>query len=261
MEELLRRRIKVFSDDDGGLGVVLGGLLLRSVYLSSASDLVWFLSVNLGRSFRDPLDLLRLLFLPLFGAIGASVPAAAVANAAEWILFLVYLLALAMGIDLGCSPGGFGFRASDFITGGGLAAGLLLRRQGVGASFVSGKPAVVRLEFAPLLPLLARLLISVQRFTSILVGPRWWLLQLNQGLESAIGGSGGVGVGGGDRPGDERKKMNRSPRDFLVIFFFFLYLVEKGDVLRFTLIYLPLLQKKTLLVIFYFLLFFYIFVN
>ena len=125
-------------------------------------------------------------------------------------------------------PGGFGFRASDFITGGGLAAGLLLRRRGVGASFVSGEPAVVRLQFAPLLPLLARLLISVQRFTSILVGPRWWLLQLNQGLESAIGGSGGADVGGGDRPGDERKKMNRSPRDFLEIFFFFLYLVEKG---------------------------------
>ena len=60
----------------------------------------------------------------------------------------------------------------------------------------------------------------------------------------------------GDRPGDERKKMNRSPRDFLVFFFFFLYLVEKGGVLRFTLIYLPLSQRKTLLVIFYSLLFF-----
>jgi len=47
-------------------------------------------------------------------------------------------------------------------------------------------------------------------------------------LESAIGGSGGAGVDGGDRPGDERKKMYRSPRDFLVIFFFFLYPVEKG---------------------------------
>ena len=149
-------------------------------------------------------------------------------NKAAWWRFVFYLLAVAMGIDLGCSPGGFGFRASDFITGGGLAAGLLLRRRGVGASFVSGEPAVVRLQFAPLLPLLARLLISVQRFTSILVGPRWWLLQLNQGLESAIGGSGGAGVGGGDRPGDERKKMYRSPRDFLVIFFFFLYLVENG---------------------------------
>jgi len=167
-------------------------------------------------------------------------------NKAAWWRFVFYLLAVAMGIDLGCSPGGFGFRASDFITGGGLAAGLLLRRRGVGASFVSGEPAVVRLEFAPLLPLLARLLISVQRFTSILVGPRWWLLQLNQDLESAIGGSGGAGVGGGDRPGDERKKMYRSPRDFLVIFFFFLYLVEKGDVLCFTLIYLPLSQKKRL---------------
>ena len=149
-------------------------------------------------------------------------------NKAAWWRFVFYLLAVAMGIDLGCSPGGFGFRASDFITGGGLAAGLLLRRRGVGASFVSGEPAVVRLQFAPLLPLLARLLISVQRFTSILVGPRWWLLQLNQGLESAIGGSGGAGVSGGDRPGDERKKMNRSPRDFLIIFFFFLYLVENG---------------------------------
>ena len=104
MEELLRRRIKVFSDDDGGLGVVLGGLLLRSVHLSSAGDLVRFLSADLGRSFRDPLDLLRLLFLPLLGAIDASVHAAA-ANAAEWILFLVYLLLVAMGIDLGCSPG------------------------------------------------------------------------------------------------------------------------------------------------------------
>jgi len=119
LEELLRRRIKVFSDDDGGLGVVLGGLLLRSVHLSSAGDLARFLSADLGRSFRDPLDLLRLLFLPLFGAIDASVPAAAVANAAEWILFLVYLLALAMGIDLGCSPGGFGFRAGDFFASGG----------------------------------------------------------------------------------------------------------------------------------------------
>ena len=166
-------------------------------------------------------------------------------NKTAWWRFVFYLLAVAIGIDLGCSRRGFGFRASDFITGGGLAAGLLLRRRGVGASFFSGEPAVVRLEFVPLLPLLAKLLISVQRFTSILVGPRWWLLQLNQGLESAIGGSGGAGVGGGDRPGDERKKMNRSPRDFLVIFFFFLYLVEKGDVLCFTLIYLPLSQKNT----------------
>ncbi|XP_039837265.1 uncharacterized protein LOC120697941 isoform X4 [Panicum virgatum] len=139
-------------------------------------------------------------------------------NKAAWWRFVFYLLAVVMGIDLGCSPGGFGFRASDFITGGGLAAGLLLRRRSVGASFVSDEPAVVRLQFAPLLPLLARLLISVQRFTSILVGPRWWLLQLNQGLESAIGGSGGAGVGGGDRPGHERKKMYRSPRDFLVGF-------------------------------------------
>ena len=49
----------------------------------------------------------------------------------------------------------------------------------------------------------------------------------------------------GDRPGDERKKMNRSPRDFLVIFFFFLYLVEKGDVLCFTLIYLPLSKAQS----------------
>jgi len=74
------------------------------VHLSSAGDLVRFLSADLGRSFRDPLDLLRLLFLPLFGAVGASVPAAAT-DAAEWILFLVYLLLVAMGIDLGCSPG------------------------------------------------------------------------------------------------------------------------------------------------------------
>ena len=74
MEELLRRRIKVFSDDDGSLGVVLGGLLLRSVHLSSAGDLVRFLSADLGRLFGD---LLRLLFLPLFGVVGASVPAAA----------------------------------------------------------------------------------------------------------------------------------------------------------------------------------------
>ena len=116
-------------------------------------------------------------------------------NKAAWWRFVLYLLAVAMGDRSWVLPRGFGFRASDFITGGGLAAGLLLRRQGVGASFVSGKPAVVRLEFAPLLPLLARLLISVQRFTSILVGPRWWLLQLNQGLESAIGGSGGAGGG------------------------------------------------------------------
>ena len=69
-------------------------------------------------------------------------------NKAAWWRFVFYLLAVAMGIDLGCSPGGFGFRASDFITGGGLAAGLLLRRRGVGASFFSGEPAVVRLEFA-----------------------------------------------------------------------------------------------------------------
>ena len=67
-------------------------------------------------------------------------------------------------------------------------------------------------------------------------------MQLNQGLESTAGGSGGVGV---DQPRDERKKMNRSPRDFFIIFFFFLYLVEKGDVLCFTLIYLPLSQKNT----------------
>jgi len=71
-------------------------------------------------------------------------------NKAAWWRFVFYLLAVAMGIDLGCSPGGFGFRASDFITGGGLAAGLLLRRRGVGASFVSGEPAVVCLQFAPL---------------------------------------------------------------------------------------------------------------
>ena len=214
----------VFSDDDDGLGVVLGGLLLRSVYLSSASDLVWFLSVNLGRSFRDPLDLLRLLFLPLFGAIGASVPAAA-ANVAEWILFLVYLLALAMGIDLGCSPGGFGFHVGDFFASGGLSAGLLLLSRRDGASSFSGKSAVMRLEITPLLPLLVRLLRFVQRFTSTLDGLRWWLMQLNQGLESADGGSGGVGI---NQPGDERKKMNRISRDFLVIFYFFLDLVVKG---------------------------------
>jgi len=52
------------------------------VHLSSAGDLVRFLSADLGRSFGDPLDLLRLLFLPLFGAVGASVPAAAT-DAAE----------------------------------------------------------------------------------------------------------------------------------------------------------------------------------
>ena len=50
-------------------------------------------------------------------------------------------------------------------------------------------------------------------------------MQLNQGLESADGGSGGVGV---DQPGDERKKMNRISRDFLVIFCFFRVLVVKG---------------------------------
>ena len=224
LEELLRRRIKVFSDDDGGLGVVLGGLLLRSVHLSSAGDLVRFLSADLGRSFRDPLDLLRLLFLPLFGAIDASVPVAA-ANAAECILFLVYLLALAMGIDLGCSPGGFGFRAGDFFASGGLSAGLLLLSRGDGASSFSCKSAVMILEITPLLPLLVRLLRFVQRFTSTLDGLRWWLMQLNQGLESADGGSGGVGV---DQPGDERKKMNRISRDFLVIFCFFRVLVVKG---------------------------------
>ena len=49
-------------------------------------------------------------------------------------------------------------------------------------------------------------------------------MQLNQGLESADGGSGGVGV---DQPGDERKKMNMISRDFLVIFCFFLDLVIK----------------------------------
>ena len=226
------------------------------MHLSSAGDLVRFLSTDLGRSFGDPLDLLRLLFLPLFGAVGASVPAAAT-DAAEWILFLVYLLLVAMGIDLGCSPGGFGFCTGDFFASGGLSAGLLLLSRGDGASSFSGKSAVMSLEITPLLPLLVRLLRFVQRFTSTLDGLRWWLMQLNQGLESAIGGSGGAGVSGGDRPGDERKKMNRSPRDFLIIFFFFLYLVEKGgDVLCITLIYLPLSQKKTLLVIFYFFLFF-----
>ena len=50
-------------------------------------------------------------------------------------------------------------------------------------------------------------------------------MQLNQGLESADGGSGGVGV---DQLDDERKKMNRISRDFLVIFYFFLDLVVKG---------------------------------
>ena len=81
------------------------------------------------------------------------------------------------------------------------------------------------LEITPLLPLLVRLLRFVQRFTSTLDGLRWWLMQLNQGLESADGGSGGVGV---DQPSDERKKMNRISRDFLVIFYFFLDLVVKG---------------------------------
>ena len=66
-------------------------------------------------------------------------------------------------------------------------------------------------------------------------------MQLNQGLESADGGSGGVGV---DQPSDERKKMNMISRDFLVIFYFFRVLVVKGDVLCSTLIYLPLSQKK-----------------
>jgi len=80
------------------------------------------------------------------------------------------------------------------------------------------------LEITPLLPLLVRLLRFVQRFTSTLDGLRWWLMQLNQGLESADGGSGGVGV---DQPGDERKKMNMISRDFLVIFCFFLDLVIK----------------------------------
>ena len=223
MEELLRRRIKAFSDDDGGLGVILGGLLLRSVHISSAGNLVRFLSADLGRSFGDPLDLLRLLFLPLFGAVGASVPAAAT-DAAEWILFLVYLLLVAMGIDLGCSPGGFGFCTGDFFASGGLSAGLLLLSRGDGASSFSGKSAVMSLEITPLLPLLVRLLRFVQRFTSTLDGLRWWLMQLNQGLESADGGSGGVGV---DQSGDERKKMNMISRDFLVIFCFFLDLVIK----------------------------------
>ena len=81
------------------------------------------------------------------------------------------------------------------------------------------------LEITPLLPLLVRLLRFVQRFTSTLDGLRWWLMQLNQGLESADGGSGGVGV---DQLDDERKKMNRISRDFLVIFYFFLDLVVKG---------------------------------
>ena len=175
MEELLRRRIKAFSDDDGGLGVILGGLLLRSVHISSAGNLVRFLSADLGRSFGDPLDLLRLLFLPLFGAVGASVPAAAT-DAAEWILFLVYLLLVAMGIDLGCSPGGFGFCTGDFFASGGLSAGLLLLSQGDGANSFSGESAVMSLEITPLLPLLVRLLRFVQRFTSTLDGLRWWLM-------------------------------------------------------------------------------------
>ena len=214
--------------------------MLRSVHLSSAGDLVRFLSADLGRSFGDPLDLLRLLFLPLFGAVGASVPAAST-DAAEWILFLVYLLLVAMGIDLGCSPGGFGFCTGDFFASGGLSAGLLLLSRGDGASSFSGKSAEMSLEITPLLPLLVRLLRFVQRFTSTLDGLRWWLMQLNQGLESADGGSGGVGV---DQPGDERKKMNRISRDFLVIFCFFWVLVVKGDVLCSTLIYLLLSKKK-----------------
>ena len=119
--------------------------------------------------------------------------------------------------------------------------GQLLLSQGDGASSFSGKSAVMSLEISPLLPLLVRLLRFVQRFTSTLDGLRWWLMQLNQGLESVDGGPGGVGV---DQPGDERKKMNRISRDFLVIFCFFLVLVVKGDVLCFTLIYLPLSQKK-----------------
>ena len=140
-------------------------------------------------------------------------------------MFLVYLLPLAMGIDLGCSPGGFGFYAGDFFASGGLSAGLLLLSRRDGASSFSGKSAVMSLEITPLLPLLVRLLRFVQRFTSTLDGLRWWLMQLNQGLESVDGGSGGVGV---DQLDDERKKMNRISRDFLVIFYFFLDLVVKG---------------------------------
>ena len=140
-------------------------------------------------------------------------------------MFLVYLLPLAMGIDLGCSPGGFGSRAGDFFASGGLSAGLLLLSRGDGASSFSGKSAVMSLEITPLLPLLVRLLRFVQHFTSTLDGLKWWLVQLNQGLESVDGGSGGVGV---DQLDDERKKMNMISRDFLVIFCFFLDLVVKG---------------------------------
>ena len=50
----------------------------------------------------------------------------------------------------------------------------------------------------------------------------------------------------GDRPGDERKKMNRSPRDFLVIFFFFLYLVEKGGCTVLHINISSLIEKKRL---------------
>ena len=100
---------------------------------------------------------------------------------------------------------------------------LLSRRDG--ASSFSGKSAVMSLEITPPLPLLVRLLRFVQRFTSTLDGLRWWLMQLNQGLESVDGGPGGVGV---DQPGDERKKMNMISRDFLVIFFFRVLVVKGG---------------------------------
>ena len=142
---------------------------------------------------------------------------------------------------MGAPPGGFGFCAGDFFASGGLSAGLLLLSRRDGASSFSGKSAVMSLEITPLLPLLVRLLRFVQRFTSTLDGLRWWLMQLNQGLESVDGGSGGVGV---DQLDDERKKMNRISRDFLVIFYFFRVLVVKGDVLCSTLIYLLLSQKK-----------------
>ena len=66
-------------------------------------------------------------------------------------------------------------------------------------------------------------------------------MQLNQGLESADGGSGGVGV---DQPSDEQK-MNMISRDFFVIFCFFWVLVVKGGCTVLHINISSLIEKKS----------------
>jgi len=70
-------------------------------------------SFAFGRSKLASMNRVRLLFLPLFGPAGASVPAGAV-EATEWILFLLSSERVeSLGMDLVCSPVCFFFRVSS----------------------------------------------------------------------------------------------------------------------------------------------------